>query len=159
MKALYFVFTFIFVLAITASITLWRFSLVEPPKLEKVASQNIDSNYIPAQGNHWFDRVANFSQSVDVLPTNLMYIAINNGDNNTIPSPKAKFELLISKCDFYSIFCINRLASALGVGLTLIKRGDENKIILSVENKNIALNLVSDLQKYNIHSKIKEVEQ
>ena len=78
---------------------------------------------------------------------------------------KSKFEkyisryymLIIDRCDFYSMFCINRVIKDFNINFTIVKDGDQATIYIDTDNKDIALSVVNGLKKYNIHTTLKEI--
>ncbi|MDY6056905.1 MAG: hypothetical protein SPI60_03780, partial [Campylobacter lanienae] len=65
--------------------------------------------------------------------------------------------LIIDRCDFYSMFCINRVIKDFNINFTIVKDGDQATIYIDTDNKDIALSVANELKKYNIHTTLKEI--
>lgn len=153
------IFAFVFVLMIFGGIVLWRQLSVLPPMFVKDAAGEQNFDFVAPKTNSVLDKFVNLDKSKTDLPINLMYIKVS--DNSPIP-PQAqeyKYELIIPRCDLYSIFCLNRLAQSLDIKLSIVKNGEKNQIFISSFDENAASSLVVDLKKFNINSTIKEIKQ
>lgn len=158
LNALYLLVAFVVLFLIGVFIYLWRYSLGESPYVEPVKKEELKLAYQAKQGEDWIDSFANFKESPkDILPTNLMYIEINKNALQGFKTNK-KFELLLDRCDFYSIFCLNNLSKKLGIDLTIVKKGKENSIVFSTNNPDSIDDFVLKLKRFNIHSQIKEIK-
>ena len=157
-NALYLVVAFILLFFIVLAVMLWRFSDVQflPAAAIDFAKEKLDLNYSAKSGDDWYEQVAALNNKNSVLPATLMYIKLGQ-TAQVDEKPLIKYGLFISKCDSYSIFCLNRLAEQLGVAVTVVRKSDATQIVIAVENEADALKLVSNLKKLNIHSKIKEI--
>ncbi|RAZ52955.1 hypothetical protein [Campylobacter hyointestinalis] len=154
LNSFFIIICFLTLLLFGAGAFLWKFAEVPAPRFYQPKDINSSTEFTYKEAGTWFEKVAMFAKKDYVLPTNLMLIEIDG--NSKFAKGGRYFELLLDKCDFYSIFCINRVTKEFGVDSTVMKKGDESLIYLNTDNKNIAQNIVLNLKKYNIHSRIKE---
>ncbi|EAH8300357.1 hypothetical protein YY96_04190 [Campylobacter fetus] len=154
LNSLFIVFIILLLLFLSGGALLWKFSQVGAPHTTAVQNISNDLGYSYKEAGNWFEKIAAFTKNDSILPTNLMFIEIN--DNAKFDQSQKYFELVIDRCDFYSVFCITRVANEFKVNLTIVKKGDDAIIHLNTDDKKAAQDIVSNLKKYNIHSKIKE---
>lgn len=156
-NSLYLILAVIFVVVFGGLIALFAYlnsGLSSPFIHTSSGSVNLEYNY--QKSDNWLEKIAEFEKSDSVLPTNLMIIEIGE---------KGKFEnhisryymLIIDRCDFYSMFCINRVIKDFNINFTIVKDGDQATIYIDTDNKDIALSVVNGLKKYNIHTTLKEI--
>ncbi|AII15108.1 hypothetical protein CIG2463D_1408 [Campylobacter iguaniorum] len=152
--SLFLVLGFLALLILGTVVFLWRFAQVSTPQIYTTKTDSSVLSYAYKQTNSWFEKVAMFAKKDYVLPTNLMLIKMDN--NSEFGESKGSFEIILDRCDFYSVFCITRVAKEFGVDATIVKRGLDSLIYLNTADQKRAQNIVLNLKKYNIHSKIKE---
>lgn len=153
------IFAFVFAFMIFVGVMLWKQLSVSPPMFETGVAGEQNFDFVAPETNSVLDKFVNLDKSKTDLPVNLVYIKVS--DNSPIPveAKEYKYELIIPKCDLYSIFCLNRLAQSLDIKLSIVKNGEKNQIFISSFDENAASTLVLDLKKFNVHSTIKEIKQ
>ena len=55
------------------------------------------------------------------------------------------------------MFCINRVFKDFNLNFTIVKDGDIANIYIQTDDKDMVLNAVNGLKKYNIHTTLKEI--
>lgn len=145
---------FLVLLVFSGGVALYKFSQVFT-SAPLVTKNDIDiTKNSHKQANTWFEKVATLTKKDSILPTNLMFIEIDDNSNKNSISNHS-YELLLNKCDFYSFFCISKEVKRFGVDITIISKGDKSSIYLNTNDKEKVKEIVLNLQKYNIYSKIK----
>ncbi|WP_086297192.1 hypothetical protein [Campylobacter devanensis] len=156
-NSLYLILAVIFVVVFGGFISLFAYLNLglSSPSIH-TSNSGVDLEYNYQKSDNWLEKIAEFEKKDSVLPTNLMIIEIGE---------KSKFEkyisryymLIIDRCDFYSMFCINRVIKDFNVNFTIVKDGDQATIYIETDNKDIALSVANELKKYNIHTTLKEI--
>lgn len=139
----------LFLIFVILGSLLYLFKALQIPKTNESSP-----NYTPVYADYkretsWLDKVG--SRSKYIPPSNLIYIKVDDKIDVT-----KSLKIVIDRCDAYSIFCVTRVVKELDIGATILKNGDIGIIYLASENKNLANQIIENLKRYNIHSKIKE---
>lgn len=73
---------------------------------------------------------------------------INIEEKKTFANNKSskQYILVINRCDFYSMFCINRVFKDFNLNFTVVKNGDIATIYIDTDDKDIALDVVNGLK-------------
>ncbi|MCR8696388.1 MULTISPECIES: hypothetical protein [Campylobacter] len=156
-NSLYLILAVIFVVVFGGLIALFAYAnsgLSSP--LATATSSDINLEYNYQKSGNWLEKIAEFKNNNSVLPTNLMIIKIDDkkiADNK----PTKQYILIINRCDFYSMFCINRVFKDFNLNFTIVKDGDMANIYIQTDDKDMVLNAVNGLKKYNIHTTLKEI--
>lgn len=156
---MYFALVFLAVFVFMGSLLLIKYAQVELPNSYEMAQAPDMSIKEDVGAKGWIKKVAQFKASSEVLPVTFMHIEINdNYPKQTQSKPKEHFEIIVPRCNEYSLFCMRRVAKSLDIELSVAKVGDSHSIFITTPNAAAANSFVTALKQYNIHSKIKEVK-
>lgn len=125
---------------------------IEEAKYETPIKQNVKEE--PSE-KVWIKELAHQGSREFFFPVNELLMQIDIQGPHA--DKKKSFRLVIDRADRYSLFCIVQTLSSLHLSYIVIK---ENKLpIIYVDDKNMKQleNVVSELEKYDIKSKIVEV--
>ena len=108
-NALYIALAFIMLFLIITAVVLINYARVAKPVFDLTPIAPITWSDTNKSVDGWMANVAKLNKSSDVLPVNLMYIELNerksrldyHTNNKTL-----RYQVLISKCTDYSIFCM-----------------------------------------------------
>ena len=156
-NSLYLILAVIFVVVFGGLIAIFAYAnsgLSSP--FVSTTSSNINLEYNYQKSGNWLEKIAEFKNNDSVLPTNLMIIKIDDKIAQETKATK-QYILVINRCDFYSMFCINRVIKDFNINFTIVKDGDQATIYIDTDNKDIALSVANELKKYNIHTTLKEI--
>lgn len=157
-NSLYLILAVIFVVVFGGLIALFAYAnLGLSSPFISTTSDNVNLEYSYQKSDNWLEKIAEFKDNDSVLPTNLMIVKID--ENKKLANIKAsrQYMLTINRCDFYSMFCINRVFKDFNLNFTVVKNGDIATIYIDTDDKNIALDVANGLKKYNIHTTLKEI--
>lgn len=160
-NALYIAFAFITLFLIITAVVLINYSRVAKPVFDLAPITPLVWNDENKSVGGWMANIAKITKSNDILPVNLMYIELNERKNPLKAHENAKklrYEIHISKCTDYSIFCMQRVAKDLNIELSLVRHGDSHTIFISANSAAVANSFITNLKKYNINSTLKEVK-
>ena len=156
-NSLYLILAVIFVVVFGGLIAIFAYAhsgLSSP--FVSTTSSNINLEYNYQKSGNWLEKIAEFKNNDSVLPTNLMIIKIDDKIAQETKATK-QYILVINRCDFYSMFCINRVFKDFNLNFTIVKDGDIANIYIQTDDKDMVLNAVNGLKKYNIHTTLKEI--
>lgn len=106
----------------------------------------------------WIKEMANKDAREFIFPVNELFMQIDQFGLKDSNGKKAKtFRLVIDRADRYSLFCIVQTLTSLKLPYLVIKEGKIPIIYLEDKSEKHLENVVSELEKYEIKSKIVEV--
>ncbi len=111
------------------------------------------------KANTWMHKLAK-SNSLDYhFPVNDLLIKIDLKPNVKVSKTfYTSYNLIIDNFDRYSMFCIKQVFDMFKTPYVIVNEKNKNTIIVQSENSNNLVNVVEELKKYDIKSKIKEVK-
>ena len=160
-NALYATFAFILLFLIITSVVLLNYARVAKPVFNLAPIPPTVWKDVNKSVSGWIGSVANLNKPDDVLPVNLMYIELNDAKSAIEArksKPKLRYQVFMPRCTDYSIFCMQRIAEALDIELSVMRRGDAHAIFIAAPSGAAANSFVVSLKKYNINSTLKEVK-
>ncbi len=157
-NSLYLILAVIFVVVFGGFIALFAYAnLGLSSPFIWTTNNNVNLEYNYQKSDNWLEKIAEFKNNSSVLPTNLMIINIEEKKTFANNKSSKQYILVINRCDFYSMFCINRVFKDFNLNFTVVKNGDIATIYIDTDDKDIALDVVNGLKKYNIHTTLKEI--
>ena len=122
----------------------------ESPKKPTITSDN--------QERVWIKEMAQKDAREFIFPVNELFMQIDQFGLKDSSGKKAKsFRLMIERADRYSLFCVIQTLNTLHLPYMVIKEGKTPTIYLEDKSEKQLQNVVLELEKYEIKSKIVEV--
>ena len=160
-NALYIALAFIMLFLIITAVVLINYARVAKPVFDLTPIAPITWSDTNKSVDGWMANVAKLNKSSDVLPVNLMYIELNERKSSLdyhTNNKTLRYQVLISKCTDYSIFCMQRVAKSLDIELSLVRQNGSHTIFINTNSAVTANSFITNLKKYNINSTLKEVK-
>ncbi len=112
--------------------------------------------------NSWAKKLSNYKKTDYILPVNDFFIRIksNKKEQNIAKNRVHKiFRLLIPNLNNYSMFCIFRILDNTKLPYTIEKSYEKSEIYIDTKNSVYLKNILLNLKKYNIKSKIELIDK
>ncbi|MCW1360018.1 hypothetical protein OLQ22_02070 [Campylobacter jejuni] len=127
------------------------------PEIIKEVAYKINT---PKQENSkeetWQDKLSQLPKKnyVPAVQYFSMYFEV---DTSAFEPKQRYYQLLISKNDVYSMFCLKQTLNLFNVQYSLVSTKDNTQIILDTDDKNILEGIIKKLKTYDIDTQIKEM--
>ncbi len=112
--------------------------------------------------NSWAKKLSNYKKTDYILPVNDFFIRIkSNKKEQKIAKNRVHkiFRLLIPNLNNYSMFCIFRILDNTKLPYTIEKNYEKSEIYIDAKNSVYLKNILLNLKKYNIKSKIELIDK
>lgn len=104
----------------------------------------------------WQDELAKWPKR-DFTPAAEQYSLYFDADTSELKEKNKYFQLVISKYDIYSMFCLRQILNSFNVKYFLLKSGESPEIFLDTGNKGLIEDIIKELKKYKINTQVKEI--
>jgi len=132
---------------VDADVEVAKYESPKMPEIKQETSQNI-----------WIKEMAHKDTREFVFPVNELFMQIDAyGQKGSSVGKLKSFRLVIDRADRYSLFCIVQTLTALHLPYMVIKEDKIPTIYIEEKSEKQLQNVVLELEKYDIKSKIVEV--
>ena len=152
-----------FFLLLFLSVTFLLYKLLSQNNEEKIEQAKYETPALPKstqdepKEKDWVKELAHQESREFFFPVNELFMQIDIQGPNADGTKRKSFRLVIDRADRYSLFCIVQTLSALHLSYVVIKEGKIPIIYVEEKGNKQLDNVVLELEKYDIKSKIIEV--